>query len=176
MHDLAKLAALISRKNAVAEEIAAIIRRPALIGHVGEYIASRIFGIYLEESAVSKGIDGRFADGPLAGASVNIKWYTKHEGLLDITPEALPDYYLVLAGPKAPAVSSRGSIRPWLIRSVFLFDAKVLVKKLEERPVKIGVATSVTRAVWQEAEVYPTQRSGELILTEEQREILLLFG
>ena len=44
-----------------------IVGRPALIGHVGEYIASRVFGIALEHSAANKGYDGRFTDGPLAG-------------------------------------------------------------------------------------------------------------
>jgi len=27
--------------------------------------------------------------------TVNIKWYGKHEGILDIDPQALPDFYLV---------------------------------------------------------------------------------
>jgi len=36
--------------------------------------------------------------------TVNIKWYGKHEGILDIDPQALPDFYLVtepLAQPNA---------------------------------------------------------------------------
>ena len=67
------------------------------------------------------------------------------------------------------------SARPWLIRSVFLFNAEALVARLKQRGVKIGVPTSVVRALWDEAELYPTQRSRELILTEEQRVVLALF-
>ena len=111
MQDLARLAALIQQRNAIDQEIAQLIGRPALIGHVGEYIASRLFGIDLMASASHKGIDGYFGDGPLAGRSVNIKWYAKLEGMLDITPAALPDTYLVLAGPPDSALSSRGATR-----------------------------------------------------------------
>jgi len=92
MELLERLAGLVRTKNRIDDEIAGIIDRPAQIGHVGEYIASNIFGIKLEESAAQKGIDGRFMAGPLAGRTVNIKWYGKMEGLLDITPNHLPDY------------------------------------------------------------------------------------
>lgn len=128
MNDLPRLAELVRTRNAVDAEIAAVVGRPALIGHVGEYIAANIFGIELEGSAARKAIDGRFASGPLSGATVNIKWYAKQEGLLDLTPDSLPDYYLVLAGPRQPAASSRGTHRPWLIQSVFLFDANDLIQ------------------------------------------------
>lgn len=158
------------------KQIAAIIQRPALIGHVGEFIASRIFGIALEESASRKGIDGCFTDGQLAGQSVNIKWYTKRENILDVTPDALPDFYLVLTGPESAAAhSSRGKTRPWVIETVYLFDAHKLVHRLRLRGVKIGVATSVGQQLWDEAEVYPTPRNARLILSEEQRKLLAHF-
>ena len=99
MDDLIQLADLIKKRNSLEHEITELIRRPAQIGHIGEYIASRIFHIALEESASRKSIDGRFSDEPLKGCTVNIKWYAMREGLLDITPGAPPDYYLVLAGP-----------------------------------------------------------------------------
>jgi hypothetical protein len=35
------------------------------------------------------------ATGPLRGRSVNIKWYLKREGILDISEMCLLDYYLV---------------------------------------------------------------------------------
>jgi hypothetical protein len=60
----------------------------------------------LEQSASQKGIDGRFAGGSLARKTVNIKWYGKMEGLLDVSPGNLPDFYLVMTGPKATASSS----------------------------------------------------------------------
>jgi len=43
------------------------------------------------------------------------------------------------------------------------------------RGVKIGVATSVRRSLWDKAEVYPAQQNRELVLTEEQRDMLALF-
>jgi hypothetical protein len=46
-------------------------------GHLGEWIASQIFDIQLEASAVTAAVDGRFRGGPLAGRSANVKWYLK---------------------------------------------------------------------------------------------------
>jgi hypothetical protein len=175
MKDLLRLAELIRTRNTVDDDIAAVIGRPALIGHVGEYIAAKIFGIVLERSAAERAIDGRFASGPLAQATVNIKWYGRHEGLLDITPEFLPDHYLVLTGPGGGATSSRGATRRWLIHSVFLFDAPDLVDKLRSRRVKIGIATSVAREFWDASEVYPSPRNHRLTVSEEQRNALALF-
>ena len=90
--ELARLADLVKRRNALECEITELIARPASIGHIGEFIASRIFNISLQHSASSKGIDGHFNDGTLKNRSVNIKWYAMREGLLDITPDFLPDY------------------------------------------------------------------------------------
>ena len=175
MADLVRLAALLQEKHLIDAQIAAVIGRPAQIGHTGEYIASAIFDIALEHSAVTKGRDGYFATGPLAGRSVNIKWYAKREGLLDITPKYLPDEYLVLAGPRATAMSSRGGHRPWLIAAVFLFDIRALVDAIQARGSQIGIATSVPQQYWDAAEVYPVQRNARLILSEEQRAQLALF-
>ena len=173
---LRRLAELIESRNAVEREIAEIVGRPGEIGHVGEYIASEVFGIELLESASHRAIDGHFVGGPLAGRSVNIKWYGKAEGLLDITPEHLPDYYLVLAGPRTAAASSRGATRSWVIDSVFLFDTRKLMPQLEERGIKIGVATSVARRFWDDAEVYPARANDSLELTAEQRGMIRMFG
>ncbi len=93
MEDLARLADLIRERNILEREITALVGRPAQIGHLGEYIASRIFPIVLEESASQRGVDGRFSAGRLTGRTVNIKWYSLRGGELDITPDALPDYY-----------------------------------------------------------------------------------
>jgi len=170
-----ELATLISERNAVAERITNVIGRPAQIGHVGEYIASRVFDIQLEESATAKGIDGRFRSGPLAGKTVNIKFYAKREGLLDIRPDAVPGYYLVLAGPRATAMTSRGEARPWHIDGVFLFAGEEILDHLRSRGVKIGIATSVIAEQWNHAEIYPASRNRALSLTDEQREMLQLF-
>ena len=68
--EVAQLAELIRERNEVAWRITQLIGRPAQIGHIGEWIASRTFDIELEVSAVAKGIDGRFRSGPLQGKSV----------------------------------------------------------------------------------------------------------
>jgi hypothetical protein len=155
--ELERLAVLIRKKTAVENEIAAIIWRPALLGHVAEYIAAAVFDIELSSSAATAGIDGVFRKGPLAGGSVNVKCYTKHEGLLDLPKHgsAAADFYLVLVGPKGAAASSRGTTRPWLISQVFLFEREELVGALGLRGVKIGTATSVAAHLWMAAEVYP---------------------
>ncbi len=176
MDDLAQLAGLIRRRNQLEQEISALIKRPAQIGHLGEYIAARIFGIALEQSAANKGFDGQFTDGPLLGRTVNVKWYARWECLLDINPLDLPDYFLVLAGPKYAAMSSRGQTRSWLIDHVFLFDAPQLVEQLRYRGVKIGIPTSVRKQFWNDAEIYPQQRSVSLLLSDAQRRMLMLFS
>ncbi len=174
--DLAHLAELIKRKVLIEEEITKIIGRPALIGHVGEYVASRIFGISLHKSATQISSDGTFDHGPLAGRTVNVKWYTKREGLLDIGTTSSPDYYLVLTGPRSPPTSSRGTSRPWVIASVFLFDAKQLLESLKSRGVQIGIATSVLEEAWKKAEIYPNASNSLLELSHERRKQLALFG
>jgi len=173
-----ELATLIRERNAVAQRITNVIGRPAQIGHVGEYIeyiASRVFNIQIEESAVAKGIDGVFHSGPLAGKTVNVKFYAKREGLLDVRPDAVPDYYLVLAGPRATAITSRGEARLWHIDWVFLFAGAETPVCLRSRGVKINEATSVIREQWNRAEVYPTTSNRALSPTEEQRNMLQLF-
>jgi hypothetical protein len=113
--DIHKIASLLRERNLIDEKIAAVIERPMTAGHLGEWIAARVFDIALETSAVTAAIDGRFKAGSLRGRTVNVKWYLKREGLLDITESATLDYYLVLAGPVSTAMSSRGGRRPWCI-------------------------------------------------------------
>jgi hypothetical protein len=176
MKKLERLAEFIHAKNKIDDEIAEIIGRPSLIGHVGEYIASEIFKIELEQSAVEKGIDGRFTQGLLKGQTVNVKFYAKRENLLDINPNHLPDYYLVMTGPKSAAVSSRGTTRAWVILGVYLFNSQKLMNELKNRNVKIGIATSVISKLWNEAEIYPNQSNNIIPLSEEQVQQLRLFG
>ncbi|HEU5374239.1 MAG TPA: hypothetical protein VFV38_02280 [Ktedonobacteraceae bacterium] len=175
MNKLDDLADLIKEKNEVDAKIANIVGRPAQVGHAGEFIASVLFDIQLHHSATHKSSDGIFQSGPLTGRDVDIKWYLKHEGLLDLNPTAPPDYYLVLAGPKAGAISSRGSVRPWKIEFVFLFDAQQLLAALRPRGVKLGIATSVVSEFWVKAEIYPTQRNHMLMLSDEQKQQLTRF-
>lgn len=176
MGDLERLAALIRTRNSVAKDIAAMIGRPALVGHVGEHIAARIFDIELADTATVPGVDGYFRAGAIAGKSVNVKWYPKREGLLDLKDAGKTDFYLVLAGPRRAATSSRGSTRPWVIDSVYLFDSSSLLRTLRERGVKIGLATSVAEPIWAQAEIYPRSVGADLRPSPEQIELLRLFG
>ena len=175
MSNLDKLADLLAEMNSIGDRISEITQRPATIGHTGEYIASRIFDIELEESASAKAIDGHFRNGTLAGKTVNIKWYSKQEYLLDITSNSLPDYYLVMTGPRDLEETSKGGIRPWLINCVFLFNAAELVIELTARGVNVGTASSVRKHEWQAAEIYPNKRSMVYRMTDEQMAQILAF-
>jgi hypothetical protein len=173
---LMQLAELIKRRNQISTEITKLIGRPAQIGHLGEYIASRILHVKLELSAVNKGFDGRFLEGPLSGKTVDVKWYAKKEGLIDLRLKDLPDYYLILTGPHSAQPSSRGEDRLWFIDAVYLFEAHALVEKLKLRGVKIGTAASVSRDLWHAAEIYPGQGSQGVLLDANQRAMIALFS
>jgi hypothetical protein len=134
-----RVADLLRERNTIDASIAEIVGRPVTCGHLGEWVASRIFDIQLEQAASTAGIDGRFASGPLQGHTVNNKWYMKHQGLLDTTESAALDYYLVLTGPPSPAGSSRGTTRPRCIQFAYLFDARWLRAQQEIRGVKRGL-------------------------------------
>ena len=105
-----------------------------------------------------------------------VKWYAKRESLLDIKEFNGPEYYLVLAGPKSPAASSKGTCRPWLIKAVHLFESEALLAALRGRGVHIGIATSVAQQYWTEAVLFPEPRNQMLTLSPKQRDWLRLFG
>jgi hypothetical protein len=150
--------------------------RPAALGHLGEYIAARVFPIHLTKNAAHQSIDGYFFQGPLSPCSVNIKWYAVREGLLDIIPGFLPDYYLVLAGP-LPTLTAQLQIRsrPWKVNSVHLFDANDLVDNLEERRVRVGASSSVRRELWEASEIYPKANCALYPLSSIQYNLLKLY-
>lgn len=175
MDDLVLLSQLLKAHNALDSIIAGLIHRPVQLGHVGEFLAQEIFGVQLHRTAVHKGSDGVFRGGTLDGCSVNVKWYPKNEGVLSVNPEAACDYYLVLTGPRGPAQSSRDTVRPWLINAVYLFNARELIAELNTSGVKIYEATSVKRALWDAAEIYPTAHHPAVALSDEQRQFLALF-
>ncbi len=177
MRDLAELAKLFQHRNAVDAQISAIIERPALTGHVGEYIACAIFDIVPHASATDKGSDGVFKQPALMNKRVNIKFYPKRENLLDVnTTDSPPDYYLVLAGPKSAAASSKGATRPWTIASVHLFAHDRILRLLRSKELHIGVASSVSGQHWRDAEIYPASQPGLLPVSEAQRKSLALFA
>jgi hypothetical protein len=147
-----------------------LIGRPAAAGSIGEFVAAKVFGINLMRSGSHPGHDGVFERGPLAGKTVNVKTYGRQEFVLDISPHP-SDYYLVLTGPAGQA-----RVRPWVIDSVYLFEHQRLVAELTSRAVKIGVATSVRRAQWNAAQVYPSQPTSPLQLTGHQVALIGLFS
>ncbi|NEA23809.1 hypothetical protein [Actinomadura bangladeshensis] len=64
---LGRIAELLAGRNAIDEEISAITQRPMTAGHLGEWIASRVFDIEVEESAANTAFNGRVRRGPLQG-------------------------------------------------------------------------------------------------------------
>lgn len=176
MNELETLAALLSERNSLDKTISDLIGRPAQIGHIGEYIAAKVFEIELHASAVHKGSDGVFKSGDLKGNLVNIKFYAKRENFLDITREHCCDYYLALTGPRSFTMTSKGGHRPLLISSAYLFHMPSFIEILKQREVKIGIATSTKNADWDESEVYPRPNNSLLRLTPEQRQMLRLFA
>jgi hypothetical protein len=169
------VAELLANRNVIDAEIAVTMGRPMTSGHLGEWIASQIFEIELEPSAVAAGIDGRFRSEALRGQTVNVKWYLKREGLLDTSESPRLDYYLVLTGPSSSAMSSRGSTRPWCIEAVYLFDARRLRAEQTERGVKRGVASSVLKRQWEAAEIFPAASNPALAISPRQAAMLALF-
>lgn len=161
---------LIKQRNEVEVAGSKIIGRPFIIGHIGEYIASEIFDIKLNESASAKGHDGYFNNGPLKGCSVNIKYYSRKGRLLDLCKVEGPDFYLVLMGS-----SDKKEIAPWDIESVYLFDTKWLLEKLEGK-VKIGVASSVRKEYWNSTMIYPVNVNKRIILSKDEIEKLELLN
>ena len=176
MDEVFQLAELLHQRNIIERQISEVIQRPATQGHIGEYIASKILGIDLSKTANTNAIDGWFSNDQLSGKSVNIKFYSKQDGLLAIKAELQPDYFLILTGPLSPPGSSKGKTHACVIDHIYLFDGKKLAEALNTRGTKFSVATSVPKKIWEEAEIYPVQRNMELIVSETQRNILTTFG
>jgi hypothetical protein len=111
----------------------------------------------------------------LDGKSVNVKMYGKDEGILALPVQGVAaDYTLVLTGPRSAAVSSKGTTHPTVITTVYLFRTEDLLATLRTKAVKISVATSVRRHLWDAAEIYPN--TGPLVLDDHQRDLLALFA
>ncbi len=170
---LTELSRLLEARNRIDTGIAVLIGRPAERGHIGEFIASRVFDIESNPNATHEVHDGRFRSGPFSGQSVNIKWYGKEEGFLDVSTGAAPDRYLVLTGPRGAAASSVGTTRALVISSVFLF----LHQELLAAGVRPGTASSVRGALWEGARIHPSSEGkGPMVLSPDQVRLLSLFA
>lgn len=176
MDKLHQLSHLVLEFNAITAKISDLIGRPALLGNVGEFIASELFDFALETRGNNHAWDGRFRSGPLKDKTANIKVLGRREGILDLNMSLLPDYYLVLAGPRARTSMSGLSSRPWSIASIHLFNARELHSAFTLAGRRVGIASSVRLAEWDAAEVYPHNRSGILKLTDEQRRWIETYG
>lgn len=172
MSDLPWLASLLKSRNTIDAKMATLIGRAAQVGNVAEYIAAIIFHIELDEAGKRRGYDGRFTSGPLAGQTVDVQWHPRRDGQMNIRVDALPDYYLVFTGPESATPSLAN---PWLIDTVFLFNAGELLNALHERGVQLGSSTSVTGPLWERAEIFPVPWSTRLRLSEDEGKQLLLF-
>ncbi len=175
MSNLPRLADLLRARNTVESNVANLLERPMTLGAVGDYIAAEIFGITLVQSTSHTEFAGIFSDPELAGKTVDIQWYPRREGNIHVHTEPVPDYYLILAGPKPEASTAHSLTSPWLIHSVHLFKSQDLLIALRERGVQIGTRTSVITQLWERAEIYPEAHNHELHLTEEQCQFLKLF-
>lgn len=172
--DLERVAQLVRERNRIDRKIHAIVRRAVVHGHLGEYIAATVFDLAINDSASAPGIDGVFLSGELAGATVNVTWYGRREGVIDLTAANRPQYYLVMTGPTGLGV--RGGLRPLVIDAVFLFDANRLFEQQRSRGAKVAIASSVPKGLWDAAEVYPVNRTGLDVLAPEAEHLLGLFA
>lgn len=172
---LQRLADLIRTRNSNEVSITREIGRPAMLGHIAEHIAGRVFDIQLHERADHPGSDGCFRSGPFRGRSVDVKARSRREGFLNIKEDHLPDFFLVMTGPKATPGRTAAEPQPWCIEEVYLFEARPLVEDLKARPVKLGAATSIRQDLWEGARIYPEHPDSPFRITRDQKEALQLF-
>lgn len=111
-----------------------------------------------------------FAAGGSPARPSTSKAYARHERILDVGRHPR-DFYLVLTGPEGPGKDLRCGIS-----SVFLLDSLELDASIARRGVQISVATSVPKAEWEAARVFPVTESLPLPLSEEQVAMLELLA
>ena len=93
-------------------------------------------------SATHVDSDGLFRQRPLAGRTVNVKWYPRRENLVDLKSGCACDFHLVMTGPFRAAGRTTGTQRPWLITSVYLFDTQRPIGELLLRAGLFGRQTA----------------------------------
>jgi hypothetical protein len=169
---LAALAGLLRERAVIGDRISEIIKKAPHPGRIGEFIAARVFDIELHPHAAHPGSDGVFRSGPLAGRSVNVKFYSRWDGQLEVRAHHAPDYILVLTRPAAKA-GDTGPTSRCLIASAFLFEYAALIAA----GVKPVVAASVREALWEEARIYAEASAKPLVaIDDRQRGLLQAFG
>lgn len=176
MSNLSHLAELVRARNAVESNIANLLGSAVNLDTVGEFIAANVCGIRLIPSVQHNEFAGIFTNAALMGKTVDIRWYTRREGFLNVHTDPTPDYTLVLAGPKLDQNEARALVNPWIITSVYLFHTQELLHTLRTRSVRVGPRVSVNSQLWEQAEIFPTPRNHLFVLTTEQHQLLQLFG
>lgn len=176
MLNLPRLAELLRARNTVESNIANLLQCDVDLSHIGEQIAASIFGIRLVPTLNPNGPAGIFTQSALLGKTVDIRWYPRREGFLNIHTDPAPDYTLVLAGPKLDPNEARALVNPWIISSAYLFHMPDLLATLRARGVRVGPRVSVNSHLWEQAEIFPVQRNPTLPLSNEQRQSLQLFA
>jgi hypothetical protein len=176
MSNLSRLAELLRARTTVESNIANLLKCEVDLSNVGEHIAARIFGIRLIPATGQTGLVGIFTNPALMGKTVDVRWYPRREGYLNIHTDPAPDYTLVLAGPKIDPNEARALANPWIITSVYLFQMQELLSTLRTRGIRVGPRVSINTHLWEQAEIFPHQHNPGLILADEQRQLLKLFG
>ena len=176
MEELRRLAELVRKRNQKAGRISSIFRQPDQPEKVRERIASRVFGIEISSGPGEKVISGHFTEGKLAGNAVNIKWYARNDGRLSMQENPLPDFYLVLTGPKTGKEGSTAAISLWTLDYVYLFRTEVIMGQLRLRGAEPSETTRIRRRDWNRCELYPESRCSYLNLSDAQMEMLKLFS
>ena len=65
---------------------------------------------------------------------------------------------------------------PCVIDSIFLLNQRALLATLRARGVKIGAATSVRKAEWEAARIFPPHPASPIQLSDQQLACLSLFA
>ena len=176
MSNLPRLAELVRARNTVESNIANLLECDVDLGAVGEKIAASIFGISFIPAATPGQSTGIFTSPTFANKTVDVRWYPRRENMLTIHTDPAPDYTLVLAGPRLDANETRTFVNPWIITSVYLFPMPELLNALRMRGVRVGPRVSVNNQLWEQAEIFPASHNRALVLSDEQRQLLQLFG
>jgi len=175
MSDLPRLAELLRARNTVESNIAKLLECEVTLSNVGEHIAACIFGIRLIPTTSQTGFVGIFTTPTLKGKTVDVRWYPRRGGYLNIHTDPAPDYTLVLAGPEIEQNEARALVNPWVITSVHLFHMQELLSALRSRGIRVSPRVSINTHLWEQTEIFPRQHNPGLILADEQRQLLKLF-
>jgi hypothetical protein len=170
------VARLVRERDVIDGEITRIINRPAVAGHLGEWLASELFDIDLEPPGSAEAFDGRFASGPLATGTVNIEWISRRDEQLDPDSSRAIDFHLVFTGTRALALTTKGLVRPVRINACYLFDARELEARQAARGATSCAAAGLRAEEWNAAEIFPDRNNPLLTIGPEAHGLLALFG